>query len=163
MLREVGFVLLWLFYAEWSCNGLTVSPHFRANLRCVWFGCCYVTVKDRFHGVSGLSDIEHCIPRRKNPEQNGKRGCAQIFAHPCESVASTLDGHKFLVRTPIRVFLDSTESSLSPKFYKMKCSAKMWAEHWVGSWTVEEWSIMVSRTYVFGTGLYLKCLGLRMA
>ena len=33
----------------------------RANLRCVWFSCC-VTVKDRFHEVSGLSKIEHCVP-----------------------------------------------------------------------------------------------------
>ena len=82
-LQEVGFLLLWLFYSYGPHNGLTVSPHFRANLRCVWFGCCCVTVKDRFHGVSGLSKTEHCVPRWKNPEQNGKRGCAQISAHPC--------------------------------------------------------------------------------
>ena len=36
------------------------------------------------------------------------------------------------------MFLDSTESSLSLEFYKMKCSAKPWAEHWAGSQTVEE-------------------------
>ena len=34
----------------------TVSPYFRANLRCVWFGCCCVNVKDRFRGVLGLSE-----------------------------------------------------------------------------------------------------------
>ena len=82
---------------------------------------------------------------------------------PCESVASTTDDHNFLVRTPIRVFLDSTESSLSLEFNEMKCSAKRWAEHCVGSRTVEEWSVLVSETSVFGTGFYPKCLGLRMA
>ena len=50
--------------------------------------------------------------------------CAQIFAHPCESAASTLDGHNFLVRTPIYAFLDSTESSFNLEFCKMKWSAK---------------------------------------
>ena len=49
----------------------------------------------------------------ENPEQNGKRGCAQISAHPCNSIASTSNDHNFLVRTPIRAFLNSTESSLS--------------------------------------------------
>ena len=36
-----------------------------ANLRCVWFGCCCVTVKDRFHGVSGSRDpisFKHVSP-----------------------------------------------------------------------------------------------------
>ena len=61
----------------------------------------------------------------KNPEQNGKRGCAQISAHPCESAVSTLDGHNFLVRTLIRAFLDSTEISLNIEFNKIKFSAKM--------------------------------------
>ena len=46
----------------------------------------------------------------------GGGGGAQISANPCESAASTLDGHNFLFRTPIRAFL----------------------EHWAGSWTVEE-------------------------
>ena len=59
----------------------------------------------------------------KNPEQNGKRGCAQISAHPCESAVSTLDGHNFLVRTPIRAFLDSKEISFSLSFNKIKFSA----------------------------------------
>ena len=90
-------------------------------------------------------------------------GCTQISAHPCELTASTSDGHNFLVRTQIRAFLDSTESSLSLEFNKIKYSAKKWAEHWARSRTFEEWSIFVSRTYVFGTGLYLKCLGLRLA
>ena len=71
-----------------------------------------MTAKDRFHGVSGLSKTEHCVMGRQNPKQNGKRGCAQISAHPCESAASTSNGHNFLVRTPIRAFLDTTESSL---------------------------------------------------
>ena len=61
----------------------------------------------------------------KNPEQNGKRGCAQISAHPCESALSTLDGHNFLVRTPIRAFLDSTERTLSLKFNKINLSGKI--------------------------------------
>ena len=61
----------------------------------------------------------------KNPEQNGKRECAQISAHPCESTVSILDSHNFLVRTPIRAFLDSTESSLNIEFNKIKLSAKM--------------------------------------
>ena len=133
------------------------------NLRCVWFGYCCVTVKDQFHGVSGLSETEHYVPGLQNPEHNGKRGCTQIFVHPCESAASTSDDHNFLVRTPIRSFLDSPKSSSSLEFNKTKCSAKLWAEHWAGSRTVEEWSVLVSKTSVFGTGLYLKCLGLRLA
>ena len=78
---------------------------FWANLYVVWFVCDCVIVKGRFHRVLGLSEIEHCVSGQKNPEQNGKRGCAQIFAHPCESAALTLDGHNFLVRTPIHAFL----------------------------------------------------------
>ena len=96
-----------------------------------------MTIKDRFHGVSGLFKTEHYVPGWKNPEQNGKRGCAQISAHPCESVASNSDDHSFLIQTLIRAFLDSTENSLSLKFYKMKFLAKMWAEHWARSRTVE--------------------------
>ena len=109
-------------------------------------------IKDRFHGVSGLSETEHCVPRWKNPEQNGKRGCAHISAHPCESAASTSDDYNFLVRALIHVFLDSTESSLSLEFNKIKCYAKRWAEHWAGSLTIEEWSVLVSGTSIFGTG-----------
>ena len=122
-----------------------------------------MTVKDRFHGVSKLFETEHCVSGQQNPEQNGKRGCAQISAQPCESVASISNNHNFLVRTPICTFLDSMESSLSLEFNKIKFSSKPWAKHLAGSWTVEEWSTIVSRTSVFGTGLYLKCLGLRMA
>ena len=91
----------------------------------MWFVCDCVMVKDRFHRVLGLSETEHCVSEQQNHEQNGKRGCAQIFAHPCESAASTLDDHNFLVRTSIRTFLDSTESSSSIEFNKIKCSAKM--------------------------------------
>ena len=29
----------------------------------------------------------------------------------------------------------------------------MWVEHWASSWTVEEWSVLVSGTSVFGIGL----------
>ena len=89
--------------------------------------------------------------------------CAQISAHPCESTASTSDGHNSLVQTPIHVFLDSTKCLLSLEFNKIKCSAKPWAKHWARSQIVEEWSVLVFGTSVFGTGLYLKCLGLRMA
>ena len=98
---------------------------FRANLYVVWFVCDCVMVKDRFHRVLGLSEIEHCVSGQQNPEQNGKQGCAHIFAHPCESAASILDGHNFLVRTPIRTFLDSMESSSSLEFNMIKFSAKM--------------------------------------
>ena len=97
-----------------------------------------MTVKDRFHGVSGLFETEHCVPGRQNPEQNGKRGCAQISAQRCKSAMSTSDNHNFLVQTLIHVLLDSTESSLSLKFNKIKCLAKTWAEHWSRSWTIEE-------------------------
>ena len=70
---------------------------FRVNLYVVWFICDYVMVKDWFHGVLGLSETEHCVPGQQNPEQHGKRGCAQISAHPCESTASTSDSHNFPV------------------------------------------------------------------
>ena len=122
-----------------------------------------MTVKDRFHGVSGLFETEHSVSGRQNPVHNGKWGCAQISAHPCESVASTSDDHNFLVQTLIQSFLDSTESLLSLEFNMMKCSAKAWDEDWVRSRTAKELSVLISGTSVFGTGLYLKCLGLRMA
>ena len=82
-------------------------------------------VNDQFYGVSGPSETEHYVLGWQNPEQNGKRGCAQISAHPCESAVSTLDDHNFLVRTPIYAFLDSTEISLSLEFNKIKFSAKI--------------------------------------
>ena len=128
-------------------------PIFQVNFYVVWFVFDYVMVKDRSHGVLGLFETEHCVPGQQNPEQNGKRRCAQISAHPCESTASTSDGHNFPVRTPICMFLDSTESSLSLKFNRIKLSIKTWAEHWSGSWKVEEWSFLVSGTSVFGIGL----------
>ena len=71
---------------------------FRVKLYVVWFVCDYVMVKDRFHWVLGLSEIEHCVSRQQNPEQNGKRGCAKISAHPRELVVSTLKDHNFIVR-----------------------------------------------------------------
>ena len=79
--------------------------------------------------------------------------------HPYKSAAPTSDDHNFLVRTPIYAFLDSKESSLSLEFNKLKCSTKKWAR----SWTVEELSVLVFGTSIFGTGLYLKCSGLRIA
>ena len=100
-------------------------PVFQANLDVVWFVCDCVMVNDQFYGVLGLSETEHCVLGWQNPEQNGKRGCAQISAHPCESAMSTLDGHNFLVRTRIRGFLDSTKCSLSLEFNKIKFSAKI--------------------------------------
>ena len=63
----------------------------------------------------------------KIPSRMANGECAQISAHLCESVVSTSDGHNFLVRTPIRAFLDSTKSSLSLEFNKIKFSAKPWA------------------------------------
>ena len=95
----------------------------------MWFDCDYVMVKDRFHGVLGLSKTEHCVPGQQNPKQNSKRGCAQIFAHPYESAASTLDDHNFPIRTPICTFLDSRENSLSLEFNRINFLAKTWAEH----------------------------------
>ena len=91
----------------------------------MWFVCDCVMVKDQFYRVSGLSETEHCVLEWQNPEQNSKRGCAQISAHPCESTVSTLDDHNFLVQTPIRAFLDSTEISLSLEFNKIKFLAKI--------------------------------------
>ena len=88
-------------------------PIFRANLDVMWFVCDCVMVKYQFYRVSGLSETEHCVSGWQNPEQNDKRGCAEISAHPCELAMSTLDDHNFLVRTPIHAFLDSKESSLS--------------------------------------------------
>ena len=129
----------------------------------MWFGCCCVTIKDRFYVVSRLSKAKYYVPGRQNPKQNDKQGCAKIFAYPCESATSTLDGHNLLVRDPIRVFLDFTESSLSLEFNKINFLAKPWDKHWDGSRTVEEWFVLVSETSVFGTGLYRKCLGLHMA
>ena len=67
------------------------------------------------------------------------------------------------IKVPICVFLDSTKSSLSLEFNKMKCSAKPWAKQWAGSRTFEERFVIASGTSVFGTGLYLKCSGLRMS
>ena len=98
---------------------------FLANLYVVWFVCDCVRVKGRFHRVLGMSEIEHCVLGQQNPEHNGKRGCAQISAHPCELAVSTLEGNNFLVRTLIRVFFDSTESALSLEFNKINLSAKM--------------------------------------
>ena len=92
-----------------------------------------MTVKDQFHGVLGLSKTQQCVSEWQNPEYNGKRGCAHIFVHPCESAVSTLDDHNFLVQTSIRALLDFTESSLSLEFYKMKFLAKPRAEHWARS------------------------------
>ena len=89
----------------------------------------------------------------------GGGGVAQISAHSCESVASTSNNHNFLIRTPIRAFLNSTESSFSLEFNKIEFSSKTWSEEW----TVEEWSILVFGTFGLGTGLYLKFLELRMA
>ena len=74
-------------------------PIFLANLYVVWFVCDCVMVKDQFHGVLGLSETKHCVMGQQNPEHNGKRGCAQISAHPRESAASTSDDHNFLRTT----------------------------------------------------------------
>ena len=120
-------------------------------------------VKDRFQEVLGLSETEYCVMEQQNPKQNGQRGCAQISAHPCELAVSTSDDHNFPVRTLICTFLDATESSLSLEFNRIKFLAKTWAEHWAGSRSIEELSVLGSGTSVFGIGLYMKCLGLRMA
>ena len=95
-------------------------------------------MKDQFHGVLGLSEIEHCVLGQQNPKQNGKRGCAYISAHPCELAESTSDDHNFLIQTSIPMFLDSMENSFSLEFNKIKCLSKMCDEQWAGSRTVEE-------------------------
>ena len=100
-------------------------PIFRGNLYVMCSFCDYVMVKDKFLGFRDCSKPNTVFWDGKNPEQNGKRGYAQISAHPCESAVSTLDDHNFLVRTLIRAFLDSTESSLNIEFNKIKFSAKM--------------------------------------
>ena len=74
----------------------------------------------------------------------------------CESTSPTSDDYNFPVRTLIPVFLDSTESSLSLEFNKMKCLTKPCAEQWAGLRKVEKGSILVSETSDFGTRLYLK-------
>ena len=123
-----------------------VSSGFRANLYVVWFVCDCVLVKDQFHDVLELSKTEHRVSGQQNPEQNGKRGCAQNSAHSCDSAASTSDNHNFPVRTPIYNFLDSMERYLSLEFNRIKCLAKTWAS----SWTIEEWFVLVFETFVFG-------------
>ena len=86
------------------------------------------------------------------------------FPHyPCESAVSTSNDHNFPGRTLICLFLNSTESSLSLELNKMKFSVKTWDKKWFGSQIAKERSVLVSGTSVFGTGLYLKCLGLCMA
>ena len=55
-------------------------PVFRVNLDVMWFDCDCVMVKDQFYRVLGLSKTEHCVLGWQNPEQKGKRGCAQISA-----------------------------------------------------------------------------------
>ena len=60
----------------------------------------------------------------KIPSRMANRECAHISTHPCESTASTSDNYNFLVQTPIHMFLDSMENSLSLEFNKMKCLAK---------------------------------------
>ena len=73
----------------------------------------------------------------KIPSRMANGGVPKFPHNLFESAASTLDGHNFLVRTPIRAFLDSTESSSSLEFNKIKCSAKMYTEQWARSRTVE--------------------------
>ena len=101
--------------------------------------------------------------RMEKSRAEWQTGVCPYFRTPLLIGRINFGRHNFLVRTPICVFLDSTKSSLSLEFNEMKCSAKRWAKHWGGSRTVEEWSVLVSGTSVFGTGLYPKCLGLRMA
>ena len=87
----------------------------------------------------------------------------KFLHHPCESAVPTSDDNNFPIQTLIYTSLDSTKISLSLEFYKMKCLAKPWAGQWAGSWTVDERSILVFKTFVFKTGLYLKRSELRMA
>ena len=113
-------------------------------MRVVWLLLCD-DQRPVSRGFRTVRDQTLCSETEKS-QVEWQTGCSHISAHSCESTMSTSDNHNVLVRTPIRVFLDFTESLLSLKFYKMKCSAKPWSEHWVRSWTVEEWSVLV-----FGT------------
>ena len=98
-------------------------------------------VKDRFHGVLGLFEIEHCVSGQQNPEHNGKRGCAQISAHPCESVASTLDGHNFLAQKCwLKIWLSNGQFRNGPfwflelLFSKPVCNRNAWGLHMARAW-----------------------------
>ena len=95
--QEVGFLLLWLSTPRVRVMAYGSLSGFQANLFVVYFVCDCVMVKDQFLRVLGLSETKHCVSGQQNPEQNGKRGCAQISAHHCESATSTLDSHNFLV------------------------------------------------------------------
>ena len=75
-------------------------------------------------------------------------GMPEFLHHPCVLVVLTSNDHNFPVQTLICTLLDSTESSLSLEFNKMKCSAKPWADQWVGSLTVEERSVLVYMLHV---------------
>ena len=55
---------------------------FRANLYVVWFVCDCVMVKDLFHRVLGLSEIEHCVSgqQKKIPIRMANEGVPK-FPH----------------------------------------------------------------------------------
>ena len=61
----------------------------------------------------------------KIPSKMANGGMSK-FPHPLVNRSrQLLDDHNFLVQTLIRAFLDSTESSLSIEYNKIKFSAKM--------------------------------------
>ena len=73
-------------------------------------------VKDRFYGVSGLSEIGHCVLGWQNPEQNGKRGCAQISKIPV--YGSVLEEFVWLSFKVTRLCSRMAKSRFTAQFWK---------------------------------------------
>ena len=57
-------------------------PVFWVNLYVVWFVCDWVMVKDRFHGVLGLFETEHCVPGQKKSRAERQTGVYPNFRTP---------------------------------------------------------------------------------
>ena len=83
--------------------------------------------------------------------------------HPYESAAPNSDDHNFLVRTLICSFFDSTESSLSLEFNKMKFSANHGLISKLGHGHLRNIPFWFPELLFFGTEMNLICSRLRMA
>ena len=55
---------------------------FRANLYVVWFVCDCVMVKDQFHRVLGMSEIEHCVSGQQKFQAEWQTGVCPHFRTP---------------------------------------------------------------------------------
>ena len=71
---------------------------------------------DRVYEFLGPSRLSTTSRNLANLNRMENEGMPEFSHHPCESAAPTSDDHNFLIRTPICVFLDSTERSLSLEF-----------------------------------------------